>query len=281
MCACHICVTAGFTVGIEERAGCTPRRAVPSNRRSEGTARLPLAAPHAPWERLKHPQRAARPRCAPIRARSPRALRAPASAGLPRPVVRPSRPCRACGAEAGRQAITGRPPGLRSPAPPYHRRGSSQGRNAAARRCLLGAGGDGERPGPAECPDYPEKQKILTGRHCLSHIATRGRAASGEPNLTRVGVAPGANIGGHPHTTSRKEPKLSILTGTERAPGHKKTRRRKPSRDHPNCSRTPGARRPAETSWLVKARRRTLGHAAFRTHHRSAARAGISHTAVA
>jgi len=125
------------------------------------------------------------------------------------------------------------------------------------------------------------KSKDTTGRHCLSHIATRGRAASGEPNLTRVGVAPGANIGGHPHTTSRKEPKLSILTGTERAPGHKKTRRRKPSRDHPNRSRTPGARRPAETSWLVKARRRTLGHAAFRTHHRSAARAGISHTAVA
>lgn len=269
-----------------------PRRAVSPNIRSARLRASPLAAPHAPRERLKHPQRAARLRCALIRARSARALRAPAAAaarharprhaGLPRPVVRPSRPCRACGAEAGRQAITGRPPGLRSPAPPYHRRGSSQGRNAAARRCLLGAGGDGERPGPAECPDYPEKQKILTGRHCLSHIATRGRAASGEPNLTRVGVAPGANIGGHPHTTSRKEPKLSILTGTERAPGHKKTRRRKPSRDHPNCSRTPGARRPAETSWLVKARRRTLGHAAFRTHHRrSAARAGISHTAVA
>ena len=140
------------------------------------TARLPLAAPHAPWERLKHPQRTARPRCALIRARSARALRAPAaaaarharprSAGLPRPVVRPSRPCRACGAEAGRQAITGRPPGLRSPAPPYHRRGSSQGRNAAARRCLLGAGGDGERPGPAECPDYAEIKRYY--RQALS-----------------------------------------------------------------------------------------------------------------
>lgn len=161
MCACHICVTAGFTGGFEERAGCMPRRAVSPNIRS-ARQRASLSPPPMP-RGSGSSTRSAPP--GPGARRSGRAHRAPcAHRHLPGCPVRSSGP-RAPAAPAARkrgdkQSRTVRPDSVR-PLPPYHRRGSSQGRNAAARRCLHSAGGDGEKPGPAKCPNYAEKQKML------------------------------------------------------------------------------------------------------------------------
>lgn len=127
--------------------------------------------------------------------RSGRAHRAPcAHRHLPGCPVRSSGP-RAPAAPAARKrgdkrSRAVRPDSVR-PLPPHHRRGSSQGRNAAARRRLHSTGGDGERPGPAECPDHAEIEKMLpAGTVCpvSRPAAWRPRDAKkpGEGNLPGI-----------------------------------------------------------------------------------------------
>ena len=188
MCACHICVTAGDTGGFEEGPAACPgaqslrtyvlRDCAPPSLRPP----CPVGAAQAPAAR----------RPAPVRA-DPGALTArPARTGIcraapsGRPALAPLPRLRRGSGTTSNHGPSARTPFARSP----HTIAGDRRRGETLRLVVASTARAGAARGPARLNVMTIRKNRRYYRQALSvlYLSTGGRAASGEPNLTRVGL---------------------------------------------------------------------------------------------